>query len=101
MAQFHSALGIYLVAWSILTLLLTLATLRTSVGLVVVMVALDLTYWLLAAGYLASLPLCTRAGGAFGLVTAAASAYTGLAGLLTRENSLFLLPVGDLSRYGA
>jgi hypothetical protein len=39
-----------------------------------------------------------KAGGGFGLVTAAVAFYAGAAQLLTEENSLFTLPVGNLRR---
>ena len=39
-----------------------------------------------------------KAGGGFGLVTAAIAFYAGAAQLLTEENSLITLPVGSLRR---
>lgn len=39
-----------------------------------------------------------KAGGAFGIVTAFVAFYAGAAQLLTKENSLFTLPVGSLRR---
>ncbi|TYJ54100.1 hypothetical protein B9479_005286 [Cryptococcus floricola] len=92
------ALGLYLVTWALVTLVFVLASLRSSIALITVFVCLDITFWLLAAGYLAPSTKCTTAGGAFGLITAAAAAYTALAGMLTKDTSYFLLPIGDLSR---
>lgn len=97
-AMLDSALGLYLVAWALVTFILLLACLRSSVALIAVFVFLDITFWLLAAGYLAPSTNATKAGGAFGIVTAAVAAYTGLAGMLTKDTSYFILPVGDLSR---
>lgn len=39
-----------------------------------------------------------KAGGGFGLATAAAAFYAGAAQLLTEDNSLFTLPVGPIRR---
>ena len=61
-------------------------------------VFLDITFWLLAAGYLAPSTGAIKAGGAFGIASAACGAYTALAAMLTPDTSYFMLPVGDLSR---
>jgi len=39
-----------------------------------------------------------KAGGGFGIATAAVAFYAGAAQLLTEENSLFTLPVGHIPR---
>ena len=39
-----------------------------------------------------------KAGGGFGLATAAAAFYAGTAQLLTEDNSFFTLPVGHMRR---
>ena len=57
-----------------------------------------ITFWLLAAGFLAPSTKATKAGGAIGILTAAIAGYTALAGLLTKDTSHFLIPVGNLSR---
>jgi len=67
-----------------------------------------------AAGFFSGVENVTKAGGAFGIVsplvhgfnealtnnqlTAAIAGYTALAGLLTKDTSYFLLPVGDQSK---
>jgi hypothetical protein len=51
-----------------------------------------------AAGYLAPSTKCIKAGGAFGILTAGIAAYTALAGMLTKDTSHFMIPVGDLTR---
>ncbi|WOO83480.1 Ammonia transport outward protein 2 [Vanrija pseudolonga] len=95
--QLQSALGIYLVMWGILTFIFLIATHRSSVALVVVFFLLDVTFWVLAAGHLTEKLNVTKAGGILGILTAFAAFYTALAGLLTKDTSYFLLPVGDLS----
>jgi succinate-acetate transporter protein len=97
-SEFASAVGIYLIAWALVTLLFFIASLRSSVALVSLFGFLDVTFWLLAAGELAPSPGATKAGGVFGIITAFIAMYTALAGMLTKDTSHFLIPVGDLSR---
>jgi len=80
-----------------LSFIFLIACLRSSVALVSVFFFLDITFWLLMAGFFTGAPNVTKAGGAFGLITAFCAMYTALAGLLTKDTSHFLLPVGDLS----
>nr|ODO03965.1 membrane protein [Cryptococcus depauperatus CBS 7855] len=94
----QNAIGLYLVTWALVTLIFLLASLRSSFTLVAVFFFLEITFWLLAAGYLAPSINAVKAGGAFGIVTAAFAAYTALAGMLTKDTSYFILPVGDLSQ---
>jgi len=94
----QGAIGIYLISWALITLIFLIACLRSSVALVALFACLDVTFWLLAAGELAPSVNTTRAGGVFGVVTAFIAMYTALAGMLTKDTSHFLLPVGDLSR---
>lgn len=96
--ELDSALGIYLCSWGIVTFIFFIASLRSSVALVSLFFFLDVTFWLLAAGDLSGNVNCAKAGGAFGILTAAIAGYTALAGLLTKDTSHFLLPVGDMSR---
>ncbi|WWC64137.1 uncharacterized protein I303_106745 [Kwoniella dejecticola CBS 10117] len=93
-----SALGLYLACWGVITFLFLIACLRSSVALVGVFFFLDITFWLLAAGEFTGSATTHKAGGAFGIITAFVAMYTATAGLLTKESSYFLLPVGDLSR---
>ncbi|EIW67010.1 hypothetical protein TREMEDRAFT_64877 [Tremella mesenterica DSM 1558] len=81
--EFENAVGIYLVSWSIITFIFFIASHAhpPSVG-----------------GFLGPSEKAVKAGGAFGILTAAIAAYTALAGLLTRDTSYFLIPVGDLTR---
>ncbi|WRT68950.1 uncharacterized protein IL334_005932 [Kwoniella shivajii] len=93
-----NALGFYLTTWGIITFIFLLACLRSSVALVSLFFFLDITFWLLAAGEFAESATVHKAGGAFGILTAAIAAYTALAGMLTKDTSHFLIPVGNLAR---
>jgi len=97
-AGLDNALGIYLSAWGIVTLIFLIACLRSSIALISLFFFLDVTFWLLAAGFFSGVENVTKAGGAFGILTAAIAGYTALAGLLTKDTSYFLLPVGDQSK---
>lgn len=103
--ELDSALSIYLAAWFIFTFIMLAASFRSSVGLVALFFFLDITFLLLFVHYIcAANGLSTasaalqKAGGAFGILTAAIAWYVGAAGLLTPDASYFSLPVGDLSR---
>ncbi|OXH00430.1 hypothetical protein C370_07326 [Cryptococcus neoformans A1-35-8] len=80
-----NALGLYLVTWALVTFIFVLACLRSSIALITVFVCLDITFWLLAAGYLGPSTKCTTAGGAFGLVRIS-------------RGPVVTCPIGDLSR---
>lgn len=97
-SELDSALGIYLCSWGIVTFIFFIASLRSSIALISLFFFLDITFWLLAAADLSGNANCGKAGGAFGILTAAIAGYTALAGLLTKDTSYFLLPVGDMSR---
>ncbi|KAL7421343.1 hypothetical protein Q5752_004228 [Cryptotrichosporon argae] len=97
-AEFMNAVGIYLAAWGIVTFIFLIAALRSSIALVSLFFFLDVTFWILTAGFFAESTNTIKAGGAFGILTAAIAGYTALAGMLTRDTSHFLIPVGDLSR---
>ncbi|KAK1922478.1 GPR1/FUN34/yaaH family-domain-containing protein [Papiliotrema laurentii] len=96
--EFANAVGIYLISWALITLIFLIASLRSSVALVSLFFMLHLTFWLLAAGELAPSPNCGKAGGITGVITAFIAMYTALAGMLTKDTSHFIVPVGDLSR---
>jgi succinate-acetate transporter protein len=84
--------------WGVITFIFLLGTLRSSVSLFLVFFFLDITFWVLAAGHYTEHVTVTKAGGGLGVVTAFLAFYTALAGILTKETSYFLLPVGDLSK---
>lgn len=66
--------------------------------MVALFACLDITFCLLMAAEFTENASVAKAGGGFGLVTAAIAFYAGAAQLLTEENSLFTLPVGSLRR---
>jgi len=96
--ELPGAIGVFLAAWFIVTFIFLLATLRVNIALVALFFLLDLTFLLLMAAEFTGNATIGTAGGAFGIVTAAVAFYAGAAQLLTEENSLFTLPVGNLRR---
>ncbi|KAI8075208.1 GPR1/FUN34/yaaH family-domain-containing protein [Gongronella butleri] len=93
----NQSLGFYLLGWTILTGIFLIASHRSSVGLVSLFFFLFVTFILLTAGKFNNNLTAQVAGGAFGVVTAVIAWYNALSGLLTKESSHFLLPVGRLN----
>lgn len=96
--DFLPGLSLYPIVVAVKVHLTYQATLKSSVALSSLFFFLTVTFWLLCAGELATNKYCTKAGGAFGILTAGIAAYTALAGLLTKDTSHFKIPVGNLSR---
>jgi succinate-acetate transporter protein len=95
----NNALGIFFLAWAIFTASMLVSSLRTNAALVALFFFLTLTFILLAASKFRDADLnIQRAGGAFGILTAAIAWYGAFASLLKRgENSYFSLPVYNLA----
>jgi len=94
-AELSSALGIFLFAWFIVTVLLLIASLRKSIAFIALFGFLSITFLLLGAGEFSGLPKITTAGGAFGIITAFVAYYIGLSDLLAAERAAVVgLPTG-------
>jgi succinate-acetate transporter protein len=89
--DFHTALGFFLLGWTIFTALMTLGTLRTNFALITVFVLLTLTFLLLTLGEFGA--GTGQIGGWLGIITALAAWYTALAGVAPSLH----LPVGARS----
>ena len=95
--QLNNDLGVFLLAWSIFSLLMTIASHRTTAVLIFLFFMVHLTFLMLSIGkFLQGNFHLQQAGGAFGLIAAFTAWYAAFAGLLTSKNSLFQLPVGDM-----
>ncbi|KAF8699866.1 GPR1/FUN34/yaaH family, partial [Rhizoctonia solani] len=97
-SQLSSALGIYLVAWTVVTLIMLGTTFKSSVALVSTFFFLLVTFTLLTIGQFTESVGVTKAGGILGCITAFLALYTGAAGLYSPDACYFVLPVGDLTR---
>lgn len=95
----YNAMGVFYLAWTIFTLIMIYASLRTNIVTIAFFSVLTLTYMLLTASYFLTWHQnLSRAGGAFGIVTAAIGWYAGFSSLLKKdENSFVDFPVIDLS----
>ena len=96
------ALSVYLYGWAIFTLLLLVASLRTTGVIALIFVLLTITFFLLAIAD-ANAPSSSAAdwrhwGGYFGLATAAAAWYGAFAAVVNSTWGRVLLPVFPLRR---
>jgi uncharacterized protein len=89
----HQALGVYLLGWTIFTLLMFVGTFRLNGALIAVFGLLFLTFLLLTIGELGPSTGAHQIGGYLGVLTAIAAWYTALAGVLASTRSPLQLPV--------
>jgi hypothetical protein len=90
-------LGIYLLSWAIFSLFMCVVSHRTTVVLFTLFWLVFVTFLLLSIGRFCGNDMhLKRAGGCFGIMAAFLAWYCALAKMLTEDNSLFHLPVGEL-----
>ncbi|CAF0807327.1 unnamed protein product [Adineta steineri] len=92
--------GIFFLGWTIFTLAVLIASIRTNISAILFFFFLLLTYILFTAHYYLNIHNdLRRAAGAFGIVTAVIGWYKAFAHLLVKgENAYFNLPLIDISR---
>lgn len=88
------AVGLYLIAWGIFTLYMTVAALRTTSAILAVFVLLTATFFLLGIGDAGGHENITKIGGWVGLATAAAAWYASFAAVVNSTFRRVVLPVG-------
>lgn len=91
-ASAHQAIGLFLLAWTIFTLLMVVAAVRVNRAVLAVFVVLSLTFLSLTIGALASNDLLSKLGGWLGLLTAALAWYAALAGVTNATYKRTVLP---------
>ena len=96
-ANAGDAIGLYLVAWGIFTTYMFVASLRTTAAVAVVFFLLAVTFYLLGIGDAGAHTDITKAGGWFGLATAAAAWYASFAGVTNSTFGRTVLPVKPLN----
>jgi uncharacterized protein len=89
--------GLYLIAWGIFTLYMTVASLRTTVAIFAVFALLTITFFLLGIGNSGGHTNIVKLGGWFGLVTAAAAWYASFAAVTNSTFGRVVLPVMPLN----
>ncbi|ORZ22320.1 GPR1/FUN34/yaaH family-domain-containing protein [Absidia repens] len=93
---FDHSLGLYMVGWALFTGLMLVAAHRSCLTLVAQFFMLFLTYVLTAAYKFNGSSATSMASGVCGLITAVLAFYNAMAGMLTPDNSFFILPIGRL-----
>ncbi len=94
-----SAVGVYLLGWTIFTAILLIGTLRLNGGLVAVFALLTLAFLLLAIGFMNNSSGLIKAGGFVGILTALAAWYVAAAGVLgSVSGGRIALPLYPLTR---
>lgn len=93
-AEFDNALGLFFLAWAVVTLFFTMMTVRSTVAMFILLLTSCVDYMLLAGSNFVMANGNEKVGdhllvaaGVMGCFVAMAAFYNGLAGLLTRENS--------------
>jgi len=90
--------GIFLLAWTIFTLYMLIAAMKTNMALIVVFVLLEITFILLTIGaWGGGSASMTHAGGWTGLATAFAAWYASAAGVINETHGKTVLPLGPRS----
>jgi len=88
----ETGVGWYLVAWGLFTVVMWVASLRTTAVLALLFTLLAATFFLLGAGDVTHTEGLTRVGGYLGLVTAAVAWYACLAGVSASTFGRAVLP---------
>lgn len=94
--ELDNALAIYLITWFMFTFFMFIASLKKNIGLISLFGCLTITFLMLAIGAFSGNVKCHKAGGGMGIVTAMIAFYAALSGLMTKEGSLFVMPMGEL-----
>lgn len=92
-----TATGIFLVGWTLFTLYMLVAALRTTSALVAVFATLFLTFALLSVGDLLGVDAIATVGGFMGIVTALVAWYASAAVVTNATWGRTVLPVGPRS----
>ena len=89
------AVGVWLLGWTIFTLYMTVAAVKTNTALFMVFVVLDLTFIFLTLGnWNAGHANLVKIGGWLGILTAALAWYVSMAGVVNETWGRSVLPVG-------
>lgn len=92
-----TAVGVYLLGWTIFTAFMFLGTLRQTGALASVFLFLTLAFLSLTIGALGATTTWTQIGGWLGIITAVLAWYTAAAGVLAEANSAIKLPTFPMS----
>jgi len=96
-ADAGNATGLFLLAWGVFTLYMTVAAMRTNGAVLAVFVALTITFIVLCIGAFATSPNWTKAGGVIGIITAVFAWYASFAAVTNGTWGRTVLPTWPLS----
>jgi len=96
--ELSNALGIYLITWGIFTFLMLIAALRKNFSFIILFAFLTATFVVLAVGEFTLLAHISKLGGALGVITAFVAYYCAVSELLVKDESFFLLPLGNIPK---
>jgi uncharacterized protein len=94
-----SAVGLYFIAWAIFSVLLWVASTRTTAVVSVMLALLTVSFLLLGIGDAGAHAEIVKVGGWFGLAAAAAALYGAFAGVVNGTYARTLLPLVPLQRH--
>ncbi|KAG8685734.1 hypothetical protein FRC09_008735, partial [Ceratobasidium sp. 395] len=80
-------------AWFIFSVIMVVASIRTSVAMTTLWGSIFMTFLLVMIGSLREQEKTLKAAGGFGILTSAVAFYCGAAGLWVKNASFFNLPV--------
>lgn len=98
--ELHNALGFFLTVWFIFTFCMFLASLRSTAASSSLFFFLTITFMLLAIGNFRNSTNTIKAGGGFGILTAAIAYYVAASGVINGNTSYLSLPVIELPKRG-
>ncbi|KAI7821668.1 GPR1/FUN34/yaaH family-domain-containing protein [Gamsiella multidivaricata] len=99
--DYMTAVGIYLLGWTIFTFLMWTLTWRSNLASTALFFCLGMTYLFSAISSLAHLQpgnVVQKVGGGMGLITSGIAWYSAMADLSNSQNSYYTLPLGQLGR---
>jgi uncharacterized protein len=91
-ADAAKGIGVFLLAWTIFTLYMTVVASRLSGVLFILFAVLFVTFAFLTVGELGTSPSMTKIGGYLGLITALVAWYASFAGVLNNTAKRIVLP---------
>ncbi|KAJ7038769.1 GPR1/FUN34/yaaH family-domain-containing protein [Mycena alexandri] len=94
--QFRSAVGIYFMAWMMVTVILGIASIRRHITWILFFGFLTFTFLLLGVSNFSTKSGLPKAAGAFGIITSLIAYYHALSKLLEGDYAPFGLPLGRI-----
>jgi uncharacterized protein len=93
-----ASVGLYLIAWGIFTAYMWIASFRVSLAVNIVFLLLAVTFILLGIGNAGGHESIVKAGGWFGIATAAVAWYASFAGVTNKTFGRIIVPVREFKR---